>query len=79
MALLSELDVPTQTHDAAIALGLAVLLALSLAGVAGLIASWSTRRGFAVAATIALLVVANGIVTAVQGIASSRAAANTGG
>ena len=33
--------------------GLAVLLALSLAGLAGLIASWSTRRGFAVVATIA--------------------------
>ncbi len=70
VALLSELDVGEQTHDAAIALGLAVLLALSLAGVAGLIASWSTRRGFAVAATIALLVIANGVVTAVQGISS---------
>jgi ABC-2 type transport system permease protein len=68
-ALLVELDVGEQTRDAGVALGLAVLLALSLTGVAGLIASWSTRRGFAVVATIALLVVANGIVTAVQGIA----------
>ena len=53
VALLAELDVSEQTRDAAVALGLAVLLGLSLAGVAGLIASWSTRRGFAVVATIA--------------------------
>ncbi len=69
VALLAELDVSEQTHDASVAVGLAVLLALSLTGVAGLIASWSTRRGFAVAATIALLVIGNGIVTAIQGIA----------
>lgn len=71
-ALLVELDVSEQSREAAVALGLAGLLALSLAGVAGLIASWSTRRGFAVVATIALLVIANGIVTTVQGIAGSE-------
>ena len=71
-ALLVELDVGEQTREAAVALGLAGLLALSLAGVAGLIASWSTRRGFAVVATIALLVIANGIVTTIQGIAGSE-------
>ncbi len=71
-ALLVELDVSEQTREAAVALGLAGLLALSLAGVAGLIASWSTRRGFAVVATIALLVIANGIVTTIQGIAGSE-------
>ncbi|GGL33597.1 ABC transporter permease [Phycicoccus endophyticus] len=71
-ALLSELDVAEQTRDVAVALGLVVLLALSLAGVAGLVASWSTRRGFAVVATIALLLIANGIVTAVQGIAGAE-------
>ena len=49
-----------------------LLLALSLTGIAGLIASWSTRRGFAVVATIALLVIANGIVTAVQGISGEE-------
>ena len=72
VALLGELDVAEQTREAGIALGLAVLLALSLAGIAGLVASWSTRRGFAVVATIALLVIANGIVTAVQGISGEE-------
>lgn len=68
VALLGELDVSEQTGDAAVAVGLALLLALSLTGVAGLIASWSTRRGFAVVATIALLLIGNGIVTAIQAI-----------
>ena len=72
VALLGELGVGEQTRQAGIALGMAVLLALSLAGVAGLIASWSTRRGFAVVATIALLVVADGIVTAIQGISDEE-------
>src|SRR4029079_17349983 len=72
VALLAELPVVEQTRQAGLALGLALLLALSLAGIAGLVASWSTRRGFAVVATIALLVIANGIVTAVQGISSEE-------
>lgn len=72
VALLGELDFGEQTGDAAIAVALAVLLALSLAGVAGLIASWSTRRGFAVVATIALLLIGNGIVTAIQGISHEQ-------
>jgi ABC-2 type transport system permease protein len=72
VALLGELGAGAQTRKAGIALGMAVLLALSLAGVAGLVASWSTRRGFAVVATIALLVVADGIVTAVQGISGEE-------
>jgi ABC-2 type transport system permease protein len=72
VALLGELDVGEQTRQVGVALGLAVLLALSLTGIAGLIASWSTRRGFAVVATIALLVIANGIVTAVQGISGEE-------
>jgi len=78
VALLGELDVSEQTRQAGIAVGLAVLLALSLAGLAGLIASWSTRRGFAVVATIALLVIANGIVTAVQGISSEEGRSEVG-
>lgn len=72
VALLGELDVSDQSREAAVAAGLAVLLALSLAGVAGLIASWSTRRGFAVVATIALLLLGNGIVTAIQAIAGEE-------
>ena len=78
VALLGELDVSEQTRQAGIAVGLAVLLALSLAGLAGLIASWSTRRGFAVVATIALLVIANGIVTAIQGISSEEGRSEVG-
>jgi ABC-2 type transport system permease protein len=72
VALLGELDVAEQTRQAGVALGLALLLALSLTGIAGLVASWSTRRGFAVVATIALLVIANGVVTAVQGISGEE-------
>ena len=72
VALLGELDVAEQTRQMGVAVVLALLLALSLAGVSGLIASWSTRRGFAVVATIALLVIANGIVTAIQGISQEE-------
>ena len=57
---------------------LAVLLAGALTGIGGLIASWSTRRGFAVVATIAVLLIGNGIVTAVQGIASDEGATMVG-
>ena len=78
VALLGELDVSEQTRQAGIAVGLGVLLALSLAGLAGLVASWSTRRGFAVVATIALLVIANGIVTAIQGISSEEGRSEVG-
>ncbi|SDP57745.1 ABC-2 type transport system permease protein [Pedococcus dokdonensis] len=78
VALLGELDVSDQSREAAIATGLAVLLALALAGVAGLIASWSTRRGFAVVATIALLLLGNGIVTAIQAIAGEEGHARVG-
>jgi ABC-2 type transport system permease protein len=77
-ALLSELDVSDQTANAGKALLLAVLLAVSLTGIAGLIASWSTRRGFAVVATIAVLLIGNGIVTAVQGIATEQGAGTVG-
>lgn len=78
VALLGELDVTEQTHQAAVAVLLAVLLALSLAGIGGLIASWSTRRGFAVVATIAVLLIGNGIVSAVQGIAMAEGSPEVG-
>jgi ABC-2 type transport system permease protein len=67
-ALLAELDVTQESRDAGVAGVLALLLALSLTGIAGLIASLSTRRGFAVVATIAVLLIGNGVVTAIQGI-----------
>jgi ABC-2 type transport system permease protein len=68
-ALLLELDVAEQTRQAGTALALALLLGLALTGIAGLVSSWSTRRGFAVVAVIALLLVGNGVVTAVQEVA----------
>ena len=67
-ALLAELDVTEQSRNAGVAGVLALLLALSLTGIAGLIASLSTRRGFAVVATIAVLLIGNGVATAIQGI-----------
>ena len=67
-ALLGELDAGEATKDASLALLLGLLLGLLVTGVGSLIASWSTRRGFAVVATIAVLLIANGVVTAVQGI-----------
>ena len=72
VSLLAELDVSDQTREAAVALGLAALLAVCLSGVAGLIASWSTRRGFAVVATIAVLLIADGVVSAIQVIAQEE-------
>jgi ABC-2 type transport system permease protein len=77
-SLLGGLDVTEQTVAAGRAVVVAFLLALSLAGVSGLIASWSTRRGFAVVATIAVLLIGNGIVTAVQGISSEEGRADIG-
>jgi ABC-2 type transport system permease protein len=78
VALLGELDFSEQTGDAAVAVCLALLLALALTGVAGLIASWSTRRGFAVVATIALLVIGNGIVSAIQAISQEEGESRVG-
>ncbi len=71
-AVLGELDFTEQTKNAAKALLFGILLALSLTGISGLIAAWSTRRGFAVVATIAVLLIGNGIVTAIMGIAEEE-------
>lgn len=68
-ALLADTDVTDQLRHAGGAILLAVLLAAMLASIAGVISSWSTRRGFAVVATIAVLLLGDGIVAAVQGIA----------
>ena len=56
---------------------LAVLLALMLTGIGGLIASISVRRGFAVVATIAVLLLGNGVVTAIQGISEEQGRSRT--
>jgi len=71
-AVLGELDFTEQTEGAVKAALLAVLLALMLTGIGGLIASVSVRRGFAVVATIAVLLLGNGVVTAIQGISEEQ-------
>ena len=78
-ALLGELDFGEQTKEASIAVFLGLVLALTLTGIGGLLASWSTRRGFAIVATIAVLLIGNGIVTALQGIAYEFASDETVG
>lgn len=72
VALLGEFDLTDETRKAAVAVGLALLLAAAITGVAGLIASVSTRRGFGVMATIAFLLLGDGIVAAIQGISSQE-------
>lgn len=69
-ALLAELGLGEQSLDAGRALLCVALFAAVLAGVGGLLSSWSIRRGFAVVATIMVLLVSNGVVSIVQGIAS---------
>lgn len=71
-ALLSDADVLSETGDLLAAVGMALLLAGMIASVAGLISAWSTRRGFAVVATIAVLLLGDGIVSAVQAIAREQ-------
>ena len=48
---------------------LQVLLAAVLAGITGLISAWALRRGFAVVASIVVLIVVAGVVRIVQEIA----------
>lgn len=77
-ALLSDADVLSETGDLLAGVGMALLLAGMVASVAGLISAWSTRRGFAVVATIAVLLLGDGIVSAVQAIAADQGVARVG-
>jgi ABC-2 type transport system permease protein len=78
-ALLAEL--PAWDHTTRVAEGLAgvVLLSLVLAGVGLLIAALTPRRGFGVAAVIAVLLLSYTVVSIVQGISSEEGALTTGG
>ncbi len=68
-ALAAESDVSEQTADFAQAvLGLAIL-SVVLATVSGLVSAFTLRRGLAVGAIIVALLVTNGFVAAVKGIA----------
>jgi len=77
-ALLTEADVSTQTSAALQAIVAALLLAGMLASVTGVISAWSTRRGFGVVASIAVLLFGYGVIAAVQGIALGEGAERVG-
>lgn len=69
--LLAKLSFGEQTKDFAAGMAGVVVLALVLAGVGGLIASLTTRRGFGVAAIITVLLLSYSGVTIATGIAQS--------
>jgi ABC-2 type transport system permease protein len=71
-ALLAGAKLGQQSADAWLAALVVTLLAGMVASVAGVISSWSTRRGFAVVATIAVLLLGFGIISAVQAIANEE-------
>lgn len=71
-ALLAEIDATDTLIDASHAVLLAVLLAGMLASVSGLASALSVRRGFAIVATIGVLLFGYGVVSAIQGIAFSQ-------
>lgn len=72
-ALLDKLSFATQTKDFALALVAAALLSMLYAGLGLVIAALTPRRGFGVAAIIALLTISYGAVSAVQGVAHGHA------
>jgi ABC-2 type transport system permease protein len=67
--LLADFPVTDETPDFLAAVAGAVLLALLLACPSALIAAWTTRRGFAIAAIITTLVVSYTVTSTIQGIA----------
>jgi ABC-2 type transport system permease protein len=68
-ALLTEADATDQLTEAGLAILGAILLAGMLASVTGLISAFSTRRGFGVVASIAVLLFGFGVIAVVQEIA----------
>ncbi|RYC10403.1 ABC transporter permease [Nocardioides zhouii] len=71
-AMLSGLDKSDQVTAVLKAVVLQALLAMMLAGIAGLISSVSLRRGFAVVGSVMALIVLAGVVTAVQAISADQ-------
>lgn len=67
--LLAGLDVGAETPIFLRSVALQVLLGAVLAGITGLISAWALRRGFAVVASIVVLIVVSGVVRIVQEIA----------
>lgn len=68
-ALAAEADFTEQTVDLLQAIAGIALLALVLATVSGLVSAFTLRRGLAVGAIIVALLVSNGFVASVKGIA----------
>ncbi|CAL9494162.1 ABC transporter permease [Streptomyces sp. enrichment culture] len=68
-ALLAELDFADQTEGFAQGLVSVALLSLLFAGISLVIASVTPRRGFGIAAVIAVFTISYGAVSALQGIA----------
>ncbi|CAM5704603.1 hypothetical protein MAUB1S_03683 [Mycolicibacterium aubagnense] len=71
-ALLAKLDFADQTEGFAQGLVSVALLSLLFAGVGLVVAALTPRRGFGVAAVIAVLTISYGVVSTVQGIALQR-------
>ncbi|MFF7726278.1 ABC transporter permease subunit [Streptomyces sp. NPDC008001] len=71
-ALLAKLDFLEQTKGFAQGLVSVALLSLLFAGIGLVIAALTPRRGFGVAAVIAVLTISYGVVSTVQGIALQR-------
>lgn len=77
-ALLAGLDAGEETPLLLKSLVLQVLLAAMLAGITGLISSLALRRGFAVVASIIVLIVVVGIVIIFQAIAQEESLRSVG-
>lgn len=77
-ALLTEADATDQLTEASLAILGAILLAGMLASVTGLISAFSTRRGFGVVASIAVLLFGFGVIAVVQEIALQEGSARVG-
>lgn len=76
--LLADLDVWEQVRGFLQAAAAALVLAAVLACLSGMVSAVTTRRGVAVAAVIAVLVVSYTVVAAVQGVASEQGADTLG-
>ncbi|MEP6695895.1 MAG: hypothetical protein ABJA34_03345 [Pseudonocardiales bacterium] len=77
--LLARLPAGAETRHFLIGVAGAVLFALVLAGIGLLIAAFTPRRGFGVAAVIAVLLVTYSAVSVVQGIALEQGQASVAG
>lgn len=76
--LLAGLDAGAETPVFLRSVALQVVLATLLAAITGLISAWALRRGFAVVASIVVLIVAAGVVRIVQEIADFERIATVG-